>query len=80
MPATKNSQGSQVPATSGSDANRLGHVFSSKYSVTTHRTPRIGIAAANTTAWDWIRTTKPPNGVFTALAFVGRALRFRLDT
>ena len=27
-----------------------------------------------------IRTTKPPNGVFKALALVGRALRFRLET
>jgi mannose-6-phosphate isomerase-like protein (cupin superfamily) len=27
---------------------------------------------------DEIRTTKPPNGVFRALAFIGRALRFRL--
>ena len=27
---------------------------------------------------DEIRTTKPPNGVFKALAFVGRALRFKL--
>jgi mannose-6-phosphate isomerase-like protein (cupin superfamily) len=28
---------------------------------------------------DEIRTTKPPNGVFKALAFVGRALRFKLE-
>jgi hypothetical protein len=26
-----------------------------------------------------IRTTKPPNGVFKALALVGRALRFKLE-
>jgi mannose-6-phosphate isomerase-like protein (cupin superfamily) len=28
---------------------------------------------------DEIRATKPPNGVFKALAFVGRALRFKLE-
>jgi len=28
---------------------------------------------------DEIRTTKPPNGVFKALAIVGKALRFRLE-
>jgi glyoxylate utilization-related uncharacterized protein len=28
---------------------------------------------------DWIRTTKPPNGVFKAIARLGRTLRFRLD-
>jgi len=28
---------------------------------------------------DEIRTVKPPNGVFKALAFVGRTLRFKLD-
>ena len=27
---------------------------------------------------DWIRTTKPPNQVFQALALVGRALRFKI--
>jgi mannose-6-phosphate isomerase-like protein (cupin superfamily) len=27
---------------------------------------------------DWVRTTKPPNGVFRALALVGKALRFKL--
>ena len=27
---------------------------------------------------DHIRSVKPPNGVFTALAVVGRALRFKL--
>jgi mannose-6-phosphate isomerase-like protein (cupin superfamily) len=27
---------------------------------------------------DWIRTTKPPNGVFRALAGIGRALRFKV--
>jgi len=29
---------------------------------------------------DEIRTTKPPNGVFKALAFAGRSLRFKLET
>jgi mannose-6-phosphate isomerase-like protein (cupin superfamily) len=29
---------------------------------------------------DEIRTTKPPNGVFKALAFVGRSLRFNLES
>jgi hypothetical protein len=27
---------------------------------------------------DYIRSIKPPNGVFKALALVGRALRFKL--
>jgi mannose-6-phosphate isomerase-like protein (cupin superfamily) len=42
--------------------------------------PRSAIYAAMLFAkyGDWIRTTKPPNRVFQALALVGRALRFKI--
>ena len=42
--------------------------------------PRSAIYAAMLFAkyGDWIRTTKPPNQVFQALALVGRALRFKI--
>jgi hypothetical protein len=51
MPATKQSHGSHVPPTWGSDAIRLGHVCSSQYSVNTHSAASAGIASANTTGW-----------------------------